>query len=93
MQLTAELNQISNGEGPKAEKAKNWLARFEPLEAVIVERISEWIPKLAYPIRLGTHNQSAFAFGLFIDWSRTSGNSSFEKLISDKALDFAFLLA
>lgn len=88
LQLTAELNQIAKGDGPKAEKAKTWLARFEPLEAVIVERISEWIPKLAYPIRLGTHNQSAFAFGLFIDWSRTSGDNSFEKLISDKALDF-----
>lgn len=88
LRLTAELNQIAKGNGPKAGKAKIWLARFEPLEAVIVKRISDWIPKLAYPIRLGTHNQSAFAFGLFIDWSRTSGNSSFEKLISDKALDF-----
>ncbi|MEP2990402.1 MAG: DUF2891 domain-containing protein [Parasphingorhabdus sp.] len=88
LQLTAELNEIAKDEGPNAEKAKIWLERFQPLEAIIVDRISDWIPKLAYPIRLGTHNQSAFAFGLFIDWARSNGNGSFEKLISEKTLDF-----
>ncbi|GAB5486851.1 MAG: DUF2891 domain-containing protein [Parasphingorhabdus sp.] len=88
LQLTAELNEISKGEGPKAEKAKIWLTRFQPLESIIEEKISDWIPKLAYPIRLGTHNQSAFAFGLFIDWARSNDNDLFEKLIADKALGF-----
>ncbi len=88
LQLTAELNEIAKGKGSKAEKAKIWLERFQPLEAIIVNRISDWIPKLAYPIRLGTHNQSAFAFGLFIDWARSTGNASFEKLISEKSLEF-----
>jgi Protein of unknown function (DUF2891) len=88
LQLTAELYEISRGKGPKAEKAKGWLKRLRPLESIIEERISGWIPNLAYPIRLGTHNQSAFAFGLFIDWARSDGNTSFENLISKKALGF-----
>lgn len=88
LQLTAELREISTGEGPKAEKAKTWLERFQPLETIIVQRISDWLPKLAYPIRLGTHNQSAFAFGLFIDWARSNENSTFEKLVVDKSSEF-----
>jgi len=88
LQLMTELNEISVGEGPKAEKAKLWLDRFQPLEETIVKNISDWVPKLAYPIRLGTHNQSAFAFGLMIDWARDSENESFERLLTDKSLSF-----
>lgn len=88
LQLTAELKEIANSESPKAEKAKTWLERLQPLEAIVENRISDWIPNLAYPIRLGTHNQSAFAFGLFIDWARINDDAAFEKLIVDKSLAF-----
>ncbi|QJB70342.1 DUF2891 domain-containing protein [Parasphingorhabdus halotolerans] len=88
LQLTAELKEISVGETEKAEKAQLWLGRLRPLETIITDRINDWVPKLAYPIRLGTHNQSAFAFGLFLDWARISGNVGMEKLIVDKSLAF-----
>jgi hypothetical protein len=88
LQLTAELQEISAGDGAKAEQAKIWLDRFKPLESLIVERLSDWVPKLAYPIRLGTHNQSAFAFGLFLDWAKINDNAEFAKLIGDKTLAF-----
>lgn len=88
LQLTAELREIADGDGGKAEQAKAWLARLEPLEAVIVGNIKGWLPKLAYPIRLGTHNQSAFAFGLFLDWAAKSGDSEMASLVRDKTLAF-----
>ncbi|MEH6700568.1 DUF2891 domain-containing protein [Parasphingorhabdus sp.] len=88
LQLTAELREIAAGEGGKAEQAKAWLAQLEPLEAVIVGNIKDWLPKLAYPIRLGTHNQSAFAFGLFLDWAERSGDNEMTVLVRDKALAF-----
>jgi len=88
LQLTAELREIADGEGGKAEQAKLWLARLKPLEALIVGNIKDWLPKLAYPIRLGTHNQSAFAFGLFLDWAAGSGDSEMASLVRDKALSF-----
>ncbi len=88
LQLTAELREIAAGEGGKAEQAKAWLAQLEPLEAVIVGNIKGWLPKLAYPIRLGTHNQSAFAFGLFLDWAERSGDDEMTVLVRDKALAF-----
>lgn len=88
LQLTAELQEIAATEGPKAEQARIWLDRLTPLQSVITDRIKTWVPKLAYPIRLGTHNQSAFAFGLFLDWARTSEDKQMESLITDKSLTF-----
>lgn len=88
LQLTTELREIADGEDNKAEQAKAWLTRLEPLEAVIVGNIKGWLPKLAYPIRLGTHNQSAFAFGLFLDWADRSGDDEMASLVRNKALSF-----
>ena len=88
LQLTAELREIADGEGDKAAQAKTWLARLQPLEALIVGNIKDWLPKLAYPIRLGTHNQSAFAFGLFLDWAARSGDAEMANLVRNKALSF-----
>ncbi|AMO73460.1 hypothetical protein AZE99_13390 [Sphingorhabdus sp. M41] len=88
LQLTSELSEIADGKDGKAEQAKAWLSRLEPLESLIVSNIKEWLPKLAYPIRLGTHNQSAFAFGLFLDWAARSGDSEMASLVRNKALGF-----
>lgn len=88
LQLTTELREIANGDGGKAEQAKPWLAALEPLEAAIVANIKDWLPKLAYPIRLGTHNQSAFAFGLLLDWAARSGDNEMASLVRNKTLAF-----
>lgn len=88
LQLTAELRETAAGQGAKAEQAQTWLDELLPLEAIIVGQIKQWVPKLAYPIRLGTHNQSAFAFGLFLDWARIAEDAEMEKLIRDKSLLF-----
>ena len=39
-------------------------------------------------MRLGTHNQSAFALGLMLDYARTVGNTELETLIVEKSTDF-----
>ena len=88
LQLTSELREIADGKGPKAEQAKLWLMTVEPLEDIIVSQLKEFVPKLAYPIRAGTHNQTAFAFGLMLDWARTAGDNETESLIRDKVLSF-----
>lgn len=76
LQLTSELRQASF---PQAE---DWLATLLPLESAIVATTSEWLQKLAYPIRTGEHSQTAFAFGLMLDWSRQSGDKEFEQLLT-----------
>ena len=68
LQLTAELREWK---ADGSEDAARWLSALEPLERDIALATEAWLPKLAYPIRLGTHNQSAFALGLIYDWAET----------------------
>lgn len=82
LQLTAELREWDDPQ------AKIWLERLKPLETDVADSLKAWLPKLAYPIRLGTHNQSAFAFGLMLDWARTSGDTEMENLIIQRSMAF-----
>jgi len=86
LQLTAELREwrAADPQSP----ASDWLETLEPLEADIADGLKAWLPKLAYPIRLGTHNQSAFAFGLMLDWARAAGDTEMERLIISRSMAF-----
>lgn len=82
LQLVAELEESDDPQ------LTEWRETLRPLEDAIVERFSAWLPNLAYPVRLGTHNQSAFALGLMLDYARTVGNTELETLIVEKSTDF-----
>ena len=82
LQLTAELREWDDP------LAKEWLTALQPLETDIADSLKVWLPKLAYPIRLGTHNQSAFAFGLMLDWARIAGDTEMERLIVERSKAF-----
>jgi len=82
LQLTAELREWDDP------RAKQWLSALEPLEFALVEKTQTWLKKLAYPIRIGEHAQTAFAFGLFIDWAKVSGRDDFFKLVAQRSRDF-----
>lgn len=82
LQLTAELREWDDP------RARQWAAILEPLETVLVQNMSGWLEKLAYPIRIGEHSQTAFAFGLFLDWARAAGRDSFAALVTAKSREF-----
>jgi hypothetical protein len=56
-----------------------------PLEAIAIEHLSAWLPKLSYPIRTGTHDQTAFSLGLMLDYAKASGNAKFRALLEERA--------
>lgn len=78
LQLAAELREWDDPQ------AREWSETLKPLELAAAKRLKAWLPKLAYPIREGEHAQTAFAFGLILDWSRTSGDAEMEKLVTDR---------
>ena len=94
LQLTAEIREwleetgYKNPEPGVMDHKSLWLMNLERLEQDIADSLKAWLPKLAYPIRLGTHNQSAFAFGLMLDWARVAGDEEMERLIIEKSLAF-----
>lgn len=82
LQLVAELEESED------EELQAWRETLRPLEDAIVVKTRDWLPKLSYPVRLGTHNQTAFAFGLMLDYARTVENQAFEQELTDKILAF-----
>jgi hypothetical protein len=75
LQLAAELREWDDPQ------ARDWLAALRPLEVSAANRLKQWVPKLSYPIRDGEHPQTAFAFGLILDWARTAGDTEMDKLL------------
>jgi hypothetical protein len=82
LQLTAELREWDDP------RANRWLVTLEPLEAALLKKMQSWLGKLAYPIRIGEHAQTAFAFGLFLDWARAAGHDDFHALVTRRSRDF-----
>jgi hypothetical protein len=68
--------------------ARKWQTALEPLETVYIAKTTEWLNKLAYPIRVGEHAQTAFAFALFLDWARAAGDSGFAETVSERTRVF-----
>ena len=48
--------------------AAPWGAALEPLARTFAERFKVFLPKLTYPIRVGTHFNTAFALTLAHGW-------------------------
>jgi len=82
LQLAGELRSWPDPQG------QQWYATLQPLEAEAAARLSSWLPKLHYPIRVGEHDQTAFAFGLTWDWAGVAGDKSMRQLLEDAARRF-----
>ncbi|MSQ92150.1 MAG: DUF2891 domain-containing protein [Gammaproteobacteria bacterium] len=79
LQLVAELRSWPDPDAPR------WAAALHPLEVEAADRIRDWLPKLHYPIRVGEHSQTAFAFGLIRDWSVAAGDVAMTSLIDERS--------
>jgi len=82
LQLGAELRAFGDEEG------RAWSAALRPLEAEAAARLGAWLQKLHYPVRVGEHGQTAFAFGLAWDWARAAGDSELTALLRRRSLDY-----
>jgi hypothetical protein len=49
-----------------------WAADLAPLADAFAERFRTFLPKLTYPIRTGTHFNTAFAIVLALDWAQAN---------------------
>jgi hypothetical protein len=48
-----------------------WAEALAPLAAAFAERFRAYLPKLTYPVRTGTHYNTAFAMTLALEWAAT----------------------
>ena len=82
LQLGTELREWDDP------RAKAWSAALRPLEEAAAARLKDWLPKLSRPIRVGEHDQTAFALGLALDWSRRAGDEAMTSLLVSRIQAF-----
>ena len=63
LQLAAELREWDDAARARV------VRDAAPAREAVTSRIYGWLPKLEYPIRIGEHNNTAFAVGLMWDWA------------------------
>jgi hypothetical protein len=84
LQLCAELREWDDNQ------AREMSANLHPLEDAAVVRLTTWLPKLSHPVRIGEHDQTAFALGLILDYARSTKNDSLARLAASSAKKFFF---
>lgn len=82
LQLLAELREA------EGEPFDTWRAVLTPLESHAARRFRAYLSRLPYPIRTGTHNQSAFSLGLVWDWARTADDHELTELLAHHVRHF-----
>ena len=84
LQLVAELREWDDPQ------AREMAANLHPLEEIVLQRLNNWLPKLSNPVRIGEHDQTAFALGLMLDYAHANGDQKFVELLVSKAKQFYF---
>jgi len=82
LQLVSELREWDDPQ------AREMAVNLRPLEQAALERLNDWLPKLSHPVRIGEHDQTAFALGLMGDYARATGNGNLADLVKSKARQF-----
>lgn len=73
--------------GEAARHDAGWGAALAPLAHAFADRFRDFLPRLTYPIRVGTHGNSAFALVLAHDWAREH-DAELAALIAARATDW-----
>jgi hypothetical protein len=82
LMLSAELARPAS---PDAARAGRML---QPLADLFVMRFMEFLPKATYPVRVGTHFNTAFALSLALEYADVMRNVHFAELLRAKAIEW-----
>jgi hypothetical protein len=77
LELQAELLRLGNAKWPEA---------LQPLAAELARRMTRFVSGAPYPIRAGSHGNTAFACLFALDYARTAANQELRKEIEAAAL-------
>ncbi len=64
-----------------------WARHLEPLAQIVAGRFHDYLPKAIYPVRVGTHYNSAFALAMAAPWA-AANDSALLALMQAKARDW-----
>ena len=81
LKLQAELIQLAKANPSTV----NWERSVEPLANILAERFLQFLPLAQFPIRAGTHSNSAFGLLFALDYAESVQHVALRRLISEKA--------
>jgi hypothetical protein len=67
---------------------RRWSAAIEPFARLITELYLEYLPRLTYPIRSGTHSNTAFGLTFALDYAQASAHTLLRDRIVARSLDY-----
>jgi hypothetical protein len=79
LMLTAESNALGT---------QRWTAALTPAARTVAQLVVDWLPKADYPVRHGTHTNSAFALGLMLDSAEAIGAPELVEPVEAKLLEW-----
>ena len=82
LKLAEELTTWDDPQG------QEWARSLQPLAAAFANLYIDFLPKQTYPIRVGTHPNTAFGIAFSLDYTRTLGHTSLETLLVERALHY-----
>jgi len=82
LKMAVEIKELNHP--LEKELSKN----ITPLRELIANKAKEFLPKLNYPIRVGTHTNTAFAMTMIYDYAVAFDNGDLKALVEQRAKDF-----
>jgi hypothetical protein len=64
---------------------EKWAGMLQPLADVFVERFTSFLPLATYPVRAGTHGNTAFGLLLAQEYAKRAKNEKLSALLGEKA--------
>jgi hypothetical protein len=77
LMLAAELSRQEDG---------SWSAALAPLADAIVARFTAFLPRASYPVRTGTHFNTAFAIALALEYADAVHDAALGDALREKAI-------
>ncbi len=68
--------------------AKLWEKNLQPLADLIVKRYIDFLPKQTYPIRHGTHPNTAFGLAFAYDYAKSVADKDLLKMVIARSKDY-----
>lgn len=65
---------------------ESWAAALAPLARLVVARFTAFLPKATYPVRVGTHFNTAFALALALEYADVCGDEELHTIVGEKAV-------
>lgn len=69
-------------------QGRDWAGWLQPLADAFVGLYVDFLPRQTYPIRIGTHSNTAFGIAFALDYARTAQNTALEALLTERALHY-----